>query len=850
MHKHFKTDGWMSFFNPILLLAVLGLLAGGAFASDGSPEGQGSQPLSVPVGQLDPESLAFSVPVNNQYTELLRIKNTGSGVLGWTLQLDGGDAPGEAQQLQAHNPDYDEEFILPAFTLPGSVAPDPVEFVFAGGIGSQGKVVGFSFEGDVSGVAGFSWASDTCLVLEAPDGSRYGVGGYPGVGMLECGEHLWDFDGPGSSSDGHYQSTHDDAFESQPQDDDGLWTLRFINGWTDPLAATLTWNNAKLILHKEPLPSCEDNPVAPGWLSVSPDYGNTGANQLTNVLVSVDSTGLAAGTYFGQICVDYAAPGEAEDGTGSAIVPVKLTVTDENAVQLSGRVGSMGYCDLDTEGSAHPVAGALISVAGQNGFVASTTTNAAGQYALSINQAHAPLDITVSAPGHVSHIKQGVNLNPWTGTVEDFAVRLEAACARVEPLRLEFSADVGGSAQSQALYLTNEGAEAYAWNLTEAPILSSQAHFPQRSYRPLHADPAQSSLGPDPRQAEAGRAAAPLALSPGDLDVPAYSTTSYTSPGYVLLDATRPHSHMQVISANQATFVDAAAFIGNDFSSHYMLASSGGLWPLHTFGYTHVETGEYRDIGTVDGTHLPSRWSSMSWDHHSGRLYAVGQYAGQSYLYSINPHPDILEAVRIGRITGSGVHPAAMVAAIALSPDGLMYGLDIVDDVLLAINKDTGAATVIGPLGHDANYAQDMDFNPEDGTLYWAGYFADGDSRLMTINLASGAASQVGLVTSGAELLSFSIALPGAGGCDNPAAISWLSYNQSSGTVAADGMMMVQVWVNPSSLQPGTYLANLCFNITGDDHRPLMIVPVELEVVDPTPPDPMIFKDRFEAVVP
>src|SRR5699024_5400048 len=234
-----------------------------------------------------------------------------------------------------------------------------------------------------------------------------------------------------------------------------------------------------------------------------------------------------------------------------------------------------------------------------------------------------------------------------------------------------------------------------------------------------------------------------------NLEVPAYSTTGWNSPGYALLDALVPGT-LDIINVDQPENVYAATFVDNDFSKHYMVASDGGDLAKHTFGTTDTATGEFTDLGTLSGD-LADNWSSLSWDHQTDTLYAAGSTpGGDNMLYTIDP--GTFESTSVGVIDGAGLNPSATVIAIAISPEGLMYGIDIVDDVLLAIDKTTAEATVIGPLGFDANFAQDMDFDPSDGTLYWAGYFGGGDSQMLTVDLETGAATSLGAVEDGAEL--------------------------------------------------------------------------------------------------
>src|SRR5207247_2187657 len=87
--------------------------------------------------------------------------------------------------------------------------------------------------------------------------------------------------------------------------------------------------------------------------------------------------------------------------------------------------------------------------------------------------------------------------------------------------------------------------------------------------------------------------------------------------------------------------------------------------------------------------------------------------------------------------------PFVLVIDIAISNAGQMYGQDIGVDQLLSIDKLTGAAVAIGPTGQNTNFAQGMDFDHSDNTLYAWMYLGGGVNNLSTFNLATGAATVV-----------------------------------------------------------------------------------------------------------
>jgi hypothetical protein len=88
--------------------------------------------------------------------------------------------------------------------------------------------------------------------------------------------------------------------------------------------------------------------------------------------------------------------------------------------------------------------------------------------------------------------------------------------------------------------------------------------------------------------------------------------------------------------------------------------------------------------------------------------------------------------------------------------DGQLYGYDIVDDNFYSIDKATGAATLIGYIGFDANYAQDMDFDPDTDILYMGAFnLTTFTGELRTVDLTTGLSTLVG--TTGYEHCAFGI---------------------------------------------------------------------------------------------
>jgi uncharacterized repeat protein (TIGR01451 family) len=98
---------------------------------------------------------------------------------------------------------------------------------------------------------------------------------------------------------------------------------------------------------------------------------------------------------------------------------------------------------------------------------------------------------------------------------------------------------------------------------------------------------------------------------------------------------------------------------------------------------------------------------------------------------------------------------------IAIGPDGEMYGHDIGTDSIYHIDKATANSTLIGPTGYAANYAQGMDFDNDDGTLYIFLYQGTGANVYGTVNLTTGAVTPLAISNPQGEFEG-AIPLPGS----------------------------------------------------------------------------------------
>lgn len=192
-----------------------------------------------------------------------------------------------------------------------------------------------------------------------------------------------------------------------------------------------------------------------------------------------------------------------------------------------------------------------------------------------------------------------------------------------------------------------------------------------------------------------------------------------------------PTGTLSQITTDEGSFIAGADYVNNEI--YGIRYSESGNSPL-------VKINPTTGIVTTIGGGAPSL-TGFAYDVTTGTAYVM-DFDG--VLYSIN--------LNNGTVTQIGGSYTSAIA-LACGGDGTLYAVSVGTDDLATINKTTGAATVVGGLGVDIGYAQDIGYDRDNNILYGTLYSSEGG--LYTINTSTGAATLI--TTLDDELTGFAV---------------------------------------------------------------------------------------------
>ncbi len=156
-------------------------------------------------------------------------------------------------------------------------------------------------------------------------------------------------------------------------------------------------------------------------------------------------------------------------------------------------------------------------------------------------------------------------------------------------------------------------------------------------------------------------------------------------------------------------------------------------------GYLDLDTGTFRPVANlaIEPTH---RITGLAVDPRSGlawlttnRTLTNNPPLSESYLWNVNP--DSGAALPLTRLLPD--EPDAVIIDLAMNCAGELYAHNISDDSLYRVHTGEGTLALVGSHGLPANFAQAMDFDRRDDTLYAWIYTGGGNNSFGVLDTAT-----------------------------------------------------------------------------------------------------------------
>ncbi|MEZ6015246.1 MAG: hypothetical protein R3F49_09045 [Planctomycetota bacterium] len=194
-----------------------------------------------------------------------------------------------------------------------------------------------------------------------------------------------------------------------------------------------------------------------------------------------------------------------------------------------------------------------------------------------------------------------------------------------------------------------------------------------------------------------------------------------------------------------------------DASATTMWAVEGPVAPaLPAYGTIDITTGLFTPLGVLTG---PLSASGITADPDGVTWWLTENDATAGMILW---RGDITTGVFT--MVGSDV-TAGLVIDVAMDSQGNLFVHSITTDSLYSVDKTTGIQTLIGATGVAANFAQGMDFDWSDDTLYATIYTGGGVGQFASIDTATGMATLIADTTTLNAEMEVAVQVPiGSGG--------------------------------------------------------------------------------------
>jgi hypothetical protein len=484
----------------------------------------------------------------------------------------------------------------------------------------------------------------------------------------------------------------------------------------------------------------------------------------------------------------------------------------QTVINWCGALGPTGVLagTVTDADSSLGIEGATVTAEGAGTF--STQTDANGDYDITL-----PIgtyDVTASAENYAPETVTDIEIITDTTTIQDFA--LQGSSLTYSPPEIEEFMEIGDIV-TNTVTVTNTGPLTieYSVNIGDfgGPTVIVRPHaqpiVQPASNNEYIAGLYAPSIGAPPADGQAvAQSNAPIITVP--FGNTAYSI-EWSNSFYTAFDIDTPETLPNLNPYSPFSFPGAG-----DVVDGYAYVVDGT-----TLVQLDLATGAQLNTMPVTPPGGGQVYTGMAVDPTSGDVYLSSCDIFTSILFTLDVSDGT--ATQVGNISNS---PCTI--AIAIDGNGDMYGYDIVIDSLLSIDKNSGAGTVIGSLGFDANFGQGMGWDPATDQVYLAA-FNNGtfQAELRIADLNTGNTTLVGVLGSSSPggltqlpWLGFEV-----GGGGPP----WAYAVPEEGTIPPNSSSTFDVVFDAQSLyQTGDYTAVLEFSGTYVNVVPTMPLTMHL----------------------
>ncbi len=538
------------------------------------------------------------------------------------------------------------------------------------------------------------------------------------------------------------------------------------------------------------------------WLAVNPLEGQAYNGTSNTHDVTFNATGMFGGTYNANIVVntnDPLNPAPAIacqlDVTGVQDIDATPTAIDFGTIFVNGTksevvtVSNLGTDNLTISG---------VSVDNTEYTVTNYTGSLAPGESTELTVTFAP---TAAASSTAIVTIASDDPDEATFTVNLTGNAVNPPIIGVNPIALNADLTTGESS-TQQFTISNTGESALDFSIEIEETMA-----------PLKARISKINLPKSDGNFEKGNAAPSFLPAPkNNLNANVSSTKDETVTGYAAnlftsyfqnFDVTNPGTLNDMFAIG--SFFAGAITPDNPELAYAIDYDVNHLWSMN------LSTGVVEDLGTVAGL----GGSATGMEYVGNTCYVVTYTGSESVLQTLD--------VATNSVTTVGSVAAGIVISLGKDGNGELFALNISDDKLYHVDAATGAGTVIGSVGFDANYAQGMGYDATNDVLYLAAYNnSTGIGELRVADTETGNTLAIGSLGNGAEM--DMLTFIGGAGSGN-----WLTASPLEGTVPAGGSLLVDVTFDAEGLVGGDYAANINVN-SNDPVTPVAVVEATMNV--------------------